>query len=193
MNKKVIALFLIILLSTLIASIYGVIHNQITYSVSSEFFTKDLFYRFGLDEYFMEAPRLGAAIIGVWSSWWMGLLIGIMFGIVGCLYQSTKMMLRQTLKAISIAIVVAFFTPFIVVSYLFLPEYLNSTSLMQYEVMRSSEVPQNMLIQNDYLFYLAAQIHNYSYIGGLLGLIAGVASMIWKYKKSEITMKLANN
>ncbi|WP_210490691.1 hypothetical protein [Rufibacter aurantiacus] len=181
------------LLSTLIAGIYGIIHNQITYSISSEFFTKVLFYRFGVDEYFMESPRLGAAIIGVWSSWWMGLLIGIMFGIVGCLHENTKIMLRQTLKAIVIAIIIAFFTPFMVTSYLFLPEYLNSASYMQYEVMQSSEVPHNMIIQNDFLFYLAAQIHNYSYVGGLLGLIVGVSFLILNYKKSEATVIMSNN
>lgn len=47
MNKLKVFL-LIIILPTIIAGFYGILHDQLTYTISSEYFTKFKFYQFGL-------------------------------------------------------------------------------------------------------------------------------------------------
>jgi hypothetical protein len=187
MNNKIIVLFLIILVSPVIAGSYGIIHNQITYTISPEFFTKNMFYRFGLDEYFNGSQRLGASIVGFLSTWWLGIPIGIILAIVGCLFDNGKTMLKRTLMAMSIAILFAVITPFISVIFYFSEKYLNSVSYEQYFISEPEFLPEGVNIDDHFNFYLVGQIHNFSYLGGLLGLFAGIIYLIWKFKKEKPT------
>lgn len=187
MNNKTLVFFLILFISPLIAGVYGIIHNQLTYSISSEFFTKFMFYRFGLDEYFNESQRLGVSIVGFLSSWWVGLPIGIILGLVGWIFENGKVMFKNTLKAIALTIFITLLTPFISVTYEFLPDWLDSVSYEQYYFETPSDVPENVVIQEKFLFYLVGLIHNYSYLGGLIGLIIGIAYLIWSFKKVKPT------
>ncbi len=66
--KKFGILLLSILISVLVASIYGALHDQITYSISSEYFTVYKFDQFGFQEWGNNTPRLTTALIGVLAS-----------------------------------------------------------------------------------------------------------------------------
>lgn len=46
--KKFLALVVLLLLAPLIAGFYGVLHDQITYTVAPEYYTKFKFGQFGL-------------------------------------------------------------------------------------------------------------------------------------------------
>lgn len=189
MNNKIVVLVLIILVSPVIAGSYGIIHNQITYTISPEFFTKFMFYRFGLDEYFNESQRLGASIVGFLSYWWLGIPIGMILAVVGCIFDNGKTMLKQTLWAIFIVILIAFTTPFISVIVYFSEEFINSLSYTQYIVSTPEFLPEGVIIQDQFRFYLVGLIHDLSYLGGLLGLIAGIIYLIWKFRKVKPTHK----
>ena len=68
--------FLILLaLAVATAAIFGALHNQLSYSVGASYFNDLKFPQFGIGEGLRN--RVGAALVGVLSSWWMGLAIGI--------------------------------------------------------------------------------------------------------------------
>jgi len=51
---------------------YGIIHDQITYSISPEYYTKFKFYQFGLIKSpndFVHNPRQMAIIVGIMATW----------------------------------------------------------------------------------------------------------------------------
>ena len=72
----------IIILSIIIASLFGAIHNQISYSVSSEFFKNYLFGNFGVYDWEIKNDRISASIVGVLGSYWVGLILGIIYSII---------------------------------------------------------------------------------------------------------------
>ncbi len=62
-----------------VAGIYGVIHDQFTYTISEEYFTRFKFHQFAYAEPAGDSPRLFAGIIGFLASWWVGALVGWIF------------------------------------------------------------------------------------------------------------------
>ena len=122
--NKIAALILICVLTPIIGAIYGVIHDQITYSISEEYYTKFKFIQFGLEDWglghnvgtltspeiILEQPRFGAAIIGALATWWVGLIIGVFLGIIGLFHRNGKEMFKVTTKAIAFTIGIALCT-----------------------------------------------------------------------------------
>lgn len=155
----------LVIAALLVAGVYGALHDQISYSVSSEYFTKFKYIQFGL----VDAPmpdRVKAGVIGFLATWWMGVPIGLFVGAFGFLHRPAKVMVDRTLKAFGIVACVAltvgiggliygwFFASHDPADYhgWFLPEDL--------------EFPRN--------FLAVGQMHNFSYLGGVVGLVAGI-------------------
>src|SRR5439155_24013820 len=95
MNKLLIYV-LIIVLAVFIAGLYGVAHNQISYTVAPEDFTKFKFRQFG----FTDTPlpeRVRASMVGLLASWWMGVPIGLLVGAAGFIHRGHRRMLRISL------------------------------------------------------------------------------------------------
>ena len=59
----------------LIAGVYGVFHDQITYSISPEYFTRLKFLQFHYADFGFPA-RVFVAEIGFLATWWVGLIAG---------------------------------------------------------------------------------------------------------------------
>ena len=69
----------IALLGSVIAGTYGVLHDQITYTVSPEYFTKFKIHQFqylGVES----GMRVLAAKIGFLATWWVGFFAGWFMG-----------------------------------------------------------------------------------------------------------------
>lgn len=62
-------------IACLFAGAYGSLHNQISYTVSPEYFTQFKFHQFRINDSIPD--RIGAAIVGWKASWWMGLVLGV--------------------------------------------------------------------------------------------------------------------
>lgn len=173
--KKTIILLFTILFSILLASLFGVLNNQITYSISPEFFTKSLFPQFGFVEYGLNTPKTTAAIIGVWSTWWMGLLIGNVIGFTSLTHSSSLIMKKEIKK--SLFITIASVILFGVIGYVFGQIYLYDT-LITFGFQGTQEQLKN--------FIIAGYIHDFEYIGGILGLLVAVYFQVKsKYQKSS--------
>lgn len=63
----------------LIAGLYGIVHDQLTYTLSPEYFTLLKFRQFAWAD-FGGPPRLLVAEIGFLATWWVGALAGWLIG-----------------------------------------------------------------------------------------------------------------
>src|SRR6516162_6190824 len=87
----------------LFAGVYGMLHNQISYTVAPEYFHDFKFRTFHIPEPLRN--RLGAALVGWEASWWMGVLIGSPLLIVGLIRPDGKTYFKHVL--LSFAVVAA--------------------------------------------------------------------------------------
>ena len=54
----------------IVAGCYGALHDQISYSISEEYFTKLKFHQFGYANFGLH-PRIFAAEVGFLAIWWL--------------------------------------------------------------------------------------------------------------------------
>jgi len=159
---------IIIFLSIIIASLFGAIHNQISYSVSSEFFKDFLFGNFGVYDWEINNDRISASLVGILGSYWVGLILGIIYSIIFLLLKIENNF-KNILNAILINIGFAFLGSLIAYIISKFIGIENSGVFMDF----GTQHPQN--------YIEAVYMHNGSYYGGIVGLIAGI---IYLFKKN---------
>lgn len=185
MNKGI-ALILILIIALILGGIYGIVHDQITYSISEEYYTKFKFIQFGLENWGMgqnigtlktpeielDNPRLGASIVGTLATWWVGLIIGIFLSLIGLIHRNGKEMFNTTLKAFVVTTGIALLTGLVGLLYgkIFLVENPPNWFL-----------PDNVIERGN--FIMVGSMHNFSYLGGLIGLICGIIFSIRQKRK----------
>src|SRR5258708_39967535 len=92
--KKLLIYALLVVLAVLVAGFYGIIHNQISYTVSPEYFTKFKFRQFGFVD--TQLPeRVRASMVGFLASWWMGIPIGLLVGAAGFMHRGPRRMFKM--------------------------------------------------------------------------------------------------
>ena len=181
--KKFLTLILIIAIAPIIGGLYGILHDQLTYTISPEYYTKFKFYQFGLMDMGNEAifpnPRIEVSAVGFMATWWMGLPIGLILGLVGLIHKDHRQMLKVTMKAVLITVIVAFVTGLIGLAYgkLFLADKGVDWWL-----------PENLIDTEN--FISVGSMHNFSYLGGLFGLIAGIIYSIKQKKKNALQQRI---
>ena len=181
--KKFLTLILIIAIAPIIGGLYGILHDQLTYTISPEYYTKFKFYQFGLMDMGNEAifpnPRIEVSAVGFMATWWMGIPIGLILGLVGLIHKDHRQMLKVTMKAVLITVIVAFVTGLIGMAYgkLFLADKGVDWSL-----------PENLIDTEN--FISVGSMHNFSYLGGLFGLIAGIIYSIKQNKKNALQQRI---
>jgi uncharacterized BrkB/YihY/UPF0761 family membrane protein len=151
-----------------VAGLYGILHDQLTYTISEEYYTRFKFIQFGLwiEPYLpavVENPRLDVCIVGFGATWWTGILIGPVIACIGLIHRNNNTMKRANIRAVLITLLVTFVTGIIGLLYGWL-------------VLADSGVgwrmPQGLIDVRHYI--MVGSMHNFSYLGGLLGLIAAV-------------------
>lgn len=148
-------------LGALIAGIYGIIHDQITYRLSESYFTEFKFHQFASNDprslftpNFAYADRIFVAVIGFLATWWVGLFAGWFLARASIRPNGGHPTLRQIASHFSVIIGTAVL--FGVTGYLWgiwRPKF-------------SSEFSTD--------FMLVGQIHNFGYLGALVGLVAAL-------------------
>lgn len=161
--------FLMLVFAAVVAGIYGILHDQISYTFSEEYFTQFKFKQFGIP-WAYETPRLGAAYVGALATWWMGILVFIVLGFFGFMFHSPRQMASNLSKSFFVVIVVALLTGF---AGLALGYYqVNEETVSQYiQWVRPS-------VTNPVQFVRVGFMHNASYLGGLTGLLSGIAYLV---------------
>jgi hypothetical protein len=164
--EKVLVFPLLLMASCLVAGLYGALHNQISYTVAPEYFHAFKFHQFGIPPDFHN--RLGAALVGWRASWWMGLVVGTPVLLVGLVVPGWKAYLRRGLVAI--AIVVSATLAVGLGALVHAQATLTEGNLPLYAY--SAEVTDPVA------FACAGTMHNYSYLGGFLGILIGSVFML---------------
>lgn len=165
--QKLLTLHLLVIIAALLGGMYGIIHDQFTYTISPEYYTKFKFYQFGLMDVGNEAifpnPRFQVSIVGFLATWWMGLLIGFILGLFGLAHNGSKHMFWVTLKAIMITMLVTIVIGLIGLAY-------GKIFLINKEL--GLWFPENLLDKNS--FIMVGSMHNFGYLGGFIGLVVGI-------------------
>ncbi len=175
MIKKIVVCFTCTFLTILLSSIYGALHDQITYSISPEYFTVYKFDQFGFSDWGMQSPRLTTALIGVLATWWMGLFLGAFLSILGLIHKDYKTMFRLVMRSLYITFLVTILSG--VLGYI--------VGLFDTEAYKECCFPYS--VQDPVNFALVGSIHNYGYGGALIGAILGILyQLIMKNKTEEL-------
>lgn len=162
--KKFLVYLVLIFAACGLAGLFGIVHDQITYSVSPEYYTKFKFIQFHL----LDSPlpeRLRAVIVGFLASWWMGIPIGILVGAAGFIHRGPQRMLAVSLR--SFVMVVAFT---LLVGLIGLVYGFFQTSSIDLASYKGWFIPPNVIELRRYL--CVGYMHNASYLGGALSIVA---------------------
>ncbi len=163
-----------VVLAMIVAGLYGMIHNQISYTVAPEYFTKFKFRQFGLTE--MPLPdRVRASMVGFLASWWMGIPIGLLVGAAGFIHRDHREMLRVTLWSFLLVIGFTFLFGLGGLLYGFF-----ETAHINIADYQGWFIPDD--VTNLRRFLCASYMHNSSYLGGVLAIFVA-----WAF---HIVMKL---
>lgn len=162
------------LAALLIAGIYGALHDQISYTVSNEYFTKFKHIQFGL----ADSPlpeRVKVALTGFLATWWMGVPIGFFVGVFSFLHSSSALMWKRTLRAYGVVVLVTACSGLfgLAQGYLFAKQDKD----------RPVFGPWGHSIDQPVRYHAVGQMHNFGCLGGVLGIFAGVPFQFYQKRK----------
>jgi len=186
--KQLLIFILIVLIGCLIAGLYGILHDQLTYSISHEYYTKFKFEQFGLNyegsEDLFKHDRYKVAVVGLFATWWMGIPISITVGLFS-IHREPPFMFTTAMKAFLITIIIAFATGLfgLILGFIEFTNHANNPRLY----FGSRFLPENLV---DFKHFVAVgSMHNYSYLGGVIGLAVGVIFILWRKRKYKLTYR----
>jgi len=157
-------------LGALVAGLYGVVHDQITYTLSTEYFTNLKFDQFCYAD--LGWPTRGfVAEIGFLATWWVGFFAAWFIARVTVPAYPGRLALRRSLQSFGIVFAVAAcgaLTGY-VMGVLHGPNYGPWQPLA--EMLQVRDVRS---------FVCVAYIHNAGYLGGLAGLVVALLVLVWR-------------
>jgi hypothetical protein len=156
-----------IFIAILVAGIYGILHDQLTYSISPEYFTKFKYRQFGFEPEWFGGHRQTVAAIGFLATWWAGLFIGISLGLISLFFPDHKTMIATLKTAIRLILIAAIATG--AAGFLYGKFHLTNTGVNWW-------LPENL--SGKCAFIIVGSIHNFSYLGGCLGLLISIVYII---------------
>lgn len=165
-----------IFFSVLIGGFFGILHDQLTFTLSPEYFTKFKFTQFSIDPSHFGGDRQTVGVIGFFSTWWVGLFIGISLALCGLLFYDYKEMKKSIIQSIKLILIIT--VVFSAAGFLYGKYHLTKTGVNWW-------IPDNVTKKED--FITVGSIHNFSYIGGAAGLFVSIIFMLIKRSKQKIT------
>jgi len=173
--RKIFNFFIILFTSIFIASIYGIFHDQITFIISPEYYTRFKFEQFGINDFGISNEKIKVAIVGFLATWWVGLILGIVYASVSLFYNS-KNKLMVTMQSIFLNILIT--SIFGCFGFIWGALFMRQENL-------SWHIPVGTINIQD--FINVGSIHNFGYLGGLFGLIFGTYFQIKNLKTKDFT------
>jgi len=161
----------LLIIAPMMAGLYGFIHDQITYNISEEFFTK-----FRFDHYdfpYAWHPRARAGMIGILNAWKTGIPFGIILTAVGRIHMNTHKLLVYTFYTYLLTFFMSFAFS-IAAAYMPVPADIVALKL---------SMPKNIL--DPIAFQRVVQINNFGYVGGIIGMLMGIGLHVLLYKRDK--------
>ena len=167
-GEMLLAIVLLLLAAMVLCGLFGALHDQISFTVSPEYYTRFKFVMFGHLPF--GPDRLSVANVGFLATWWMGVPIGATLGTIGLFAPDARTMLRETLRAFVLVAIVALafslggllagIATFRGPSPVFPPDWY---------------LPAGPPLRDPAAFLRAGSMHNAAYLGGAIGtLIAAI-------------------
>lgn len=169
---KLILVPVLFVIACLFAGTYGAVHNQVSYTVAPEYFTQFKFHQFRIDNSMPE--RLGAAIVGWNAAWWMGIVIGLVLIPLGLLIPGNANYFWGMIRIFGVVAVTTLVVGLAALSIAFLIIDAEAVG----EITRYGN-----RISDDVAFARAGTMHNFSYLGGLVGIITGGMAVFWQRRR----------
>jgi len=163
----------LLLFSCILAAIYGALHNQISYSVSPGYFHEFKFIQFQIDPSLQN--RGGAMAVGALASWWMGVILGVPIYLTALFVKGDDVFWRTYMKASVLVVTTA------------LAMGLGAL-LMATLTIDAANLPwwmEGRNVSDPVAFARAGTMHNFSYLGGLVGAFIGLAFTIFSAWQSH--------
>lgn len=160
-------LLLLALVGSLIAGGYGVIHDQITFTLAPEYFTKFKFEQFAYADP-GGGERAFVLMIGFLATWWVGMIAGWVLGRVAILPSGKLLPIPRLLCLF--AIILAFAAASGAAGFVY------GTLTWDSSETAWSSWRARCGVRDLPAFARAGHIHNFGYLGALIGLI--VAAVI---------------
>lgn len=167
--RKLLLFPLLLVIACVLAGGYGALHNQISYTVSPEYFTEFKFHQFRIAEHLPD--RLGAAIVGWNAAWWMGLVIGAVLIPCGWFIQGSANYFWAMIRVFGVVAT----TTLVVGLVALLLSFATIDENLAGQISRNGNA-----IQDDVAFARAGMMHNFSYLGGLIGILTGGITIYWQ-------------
>ncbi len=150
-------------IGAILSGTYGVLHDQVTYTISPEYFTKMKFEQFHYADFGLP-DRVFVAEIGFLATWWIGLFSGWLFARRLIPGNSRLPARRKLLTAFTTVLICAILAGCLGFVY----GILNDPK----DILPSwREGMERLKIVDDRSFIQVAYIHNASYLGGIGGMI----------------------
>lgn len=153
-------------LGAVIAGAYGIIHDQITYSISQEYFTKFKFRQFSHTDFGFPV-RVRVAEIGFLATWWVGFIAGWFLARYAVRHLPPNRVIGHVLTGFWMILGCALISGFLGWAagfYWLRGDHLDSWEDWQLRLNLTD-------LRN---FAIVGYIHGGGYLGALLGLIAGI-------------------
>ncbi|GHU28396.1 hypothetical protein FACS1894172_00870 [Spirochaetia bacterium] len=169
--KKLLVFVLLFVISCVMAGLYGFLHDQISWTLSPEYFTQLKFQQFFIPELFHN--RLGAGIVGILATWWMGLVIGIVLIPVGLVIPGWKNYLTGMIKVLGIVALTALLIGTGALIY----------GLLNYRIDTMPRFSTPVGVNDPVRFSVVGTMHNFSYLGGIVGIVTGIVAIFFERKR----------
>jgi hypothetical protein len=153
-------------LGAILAGVYGVLHDQITYGISPEYFTRLKFSQFHYAN-FGFPPRVLVAEVGFLATWWVGFFAAWFLARITVPAFPPRRAFWRTAQGFLIVFacgLAAFAAGY----------FYGILSTSGSECSGWKEVGSSLGISDLPAFVRVAYIHNASYLGGLVGLIVAI-------------------
>lgn len=150
------------------AGIFGMVHDQVTYTIGPSYFHAFKFEQFK-DFDFGLHPRFFASIIGFLATWWVGMIIGWLVGRVCYSRQDHKIAFKKSIKAI--ACIFALTILFGIVAY-----FISVATHSDAKAKWWCEMFSGISIDQAKNFRTVGYIHNAGYLGAIFG---GVGALVY--------------
>jgi hypothetical protein len=154
-------------LGLVVAGTYGALHNQISYTVAPNYFHGFKFVQFDISPPYHN--RWGAALVGWYASWWMGLFVGPPVLLIGLALPGWRLYLSRSLIAKGVVVATTLGVGLAALAYSYWAE------------------------PNVSAFDHAGFMHNASYMGGFAGILTGSGYMLYQCIKWRLVPTVKSN
>jgi hypothetical protein len=151
-------------IGAVVAGTYGALHDQVSYAISSEYFTKMKFQQFAWADVGLP-PRAFASEVGALATWWVGMIAGWSLGRVG-LADPTRVARRDVVRAFAVVLATAVVGGAVGAAL--------GVSASRGDLSGWREWRRNLWLDDVPSFVVVAYLHWGSYLGGALGLVIAV-------------------